>query len=143
MRLGPRTEMLWVNREKEEVCFLSRNLEGATEMLVRPKSVVSSLHLEDLCLGGKDLTPQLRRPRTCEAVLVSVLHLDGLVSCQPLGMLEPQQTQEAVPDPIAGINLSPCALQEMVFFIPSMSFFLRFPEEEAFRFSSWEPPDQT
>lgn len=28
MRLGARTEVLWVNREKEEVCFLSGNLEG-------------------------------------------------------------------------------------------------------------------
>lgn len=135
--------MLWVNREKEEVCFLSRNLEGYHRD-VRPKSVVSSLHLEDLCLSGEALTPQLRRQRTCEAVVVSVLPLDGLASCQPLGMLGPQQTQEGVPDPIAGVNLSPfCALQEMAFFLLSISFFLSFTEEEAFKFSSWEPPDQT
>lgn len=113
-------------------------------MLVRPKSLVSSLFLEDLCLREEALASQLRRPRTCEAVFVSVLPLDGLASCQPLGMLEPQQTQEGVPDPIAGVNPSPfCALQEVAFFLLSMSFFLRFPEEEAFKFSSWEPPDQT
>lgn len=69
--------------------------------------MVSSLRLEDLCLREEASTPQLRSPRTCEAVVVSVLPLDGLSSCQPLGMLEPQQTQESVPDHIAGVNLSP------------------------------------
>lgn len=107
--------------------------------------MVSSLRLEDLCLREEASTSQLRRPRTypSSGSVVSVLPLDGLASCQPLGMLEPQQTQEDIPDPIAGVNLSPCrALQEMAFFLLSVNFFLRFPEDKAFKFSSWEPPDQ-
>lgn len=64
---------------------------GIPEALGRPESVLSSLHLEDSCLRGEPLVAQLRRPRTCEAVVVSVLALGGLASCQPLGVLEPQQ----------------------------------------------------
>lgn len=100
--------------------------------------MVSAQYLRDLCLGGEALTPRVRRPRTSEAVVVSVHPLEA--SCQPLGMLEPQQTQDGVPNPIAGVNLLPFhALQEMAFFLLSMSFFLRFPEEEAYEFFSWEP----
>ena len=67
--------------------------------------MASPLCLEDLGLGEEASTQQLRRPRTYEAVLVSVLPLHGLASCQSLSMLEPQQTQEGVPDLIAGANL--------------------------------------
>lgn len=76
--LGARTGMLWVIERRKKSVSCPGTLRGTTVLLVKPKSVISSLHLEDLCCARGALTPQIRRPRTCEAVVVSALPLDGL-----------------------------------------------------------------
>lgn len=131
-----------IERRKKSVSSPETS-RGTAVLLVKPKSVVSSLHLEDLCLRREAWAPQFRRPRTCEAVVVSALPRDGLGLLSTPGHGWTSVKPGGCPTSCSwGQSFTLLCFAGHGFFLLSMGFFLRFPEEEAFKFSSWEPPDQ-